>query len=74
MNYLIEIVMKPFIVISMVLALFTISQKCQQHPAGLSSGCPAVKTEFFASPQPEPIDTVQTVHHGKVFPDAMFVL
>ena len=52
--------MKPFIVISMLLALSAICQKCRQSDVNAFIGCPESKTELYANPQSEPTGTDQT--------------
>ncbi len=66
--------MKPFIVISMLLALFTISQKCRQSDIKAYTICPAVKTELYASPQNETTDTNQTGQSGKFYTNGLIIL
>jgi hypothetical protein len=69
-----DIVMKPFIVISVLLALSAICQKCRQSDVNAFIGCPATKTELYANPQSEPAGTDQTGHSGKFYVNGLIIL
>lgn len=74
MNRQKDIVMKPFIVISVLLALSAICQKCQQSDVNAFIGCPAAKTELYANPQSEPTGTDQTGHSDKFYVNGLIIL
>lgn len=66
--------MKPFIVISMLLALSAICQKCRQSDVNAFIGCPAAKTELYANPQSEPAGADQTGHSDKFYINGLIIL
>jgi len=74
MNRQNDIVMKPFIVISMLLALSAICQKCRQSDVNAFIGCPASKTELYANPQSEPTGTDQIGHSDKFYMNGLIIL
>ena len=74
MNLQKDIVMKPFFVISMLLALSTMCQKCRQSDINAYIGYPAAKTELYANPQSEPTGTDQTGHSDKFYINGLIIL
>lgn len=66
--------MKPFIVISVLLALSAICQKCRQSDVNAFIGCPAAKTEFYANPQSEQTGADQSGHSDKFYVNGLIIL